>query len=101
MYFSRRIGLDEDRRTVPLVGGVKLTGRLRRFELGLLDVQTDRSGDTPGSNYLVFRVKRNVLARSHVGAFFSSRQSGRDDANRVAGAEAALTLLKNLDVQVC
>ncbi len=100
MYFSRRIGLTEDRRPRPVLGGVKLTGRLRNLDLGLLNVQTDRLEGLPGSNYTVVRLKRNILARSNIGTFFSNRQSGEvDDANRVAAAEANFTLFKNLRIQ--
>ena len=101
MYFSRRIGLTTpDRRLVPVLGGAKLTGRIQDFDLGLLDVQTGDFEERPGNNYLVLRLKRNVLARSNIGTFFSNRQSGEpDDFNRVAGADVNLTLFKNLDLQ--
>ena len=47
----------------------------RMRDVGLLDVQTGTFGAAPGSNYLVFRGKRNVLARSNVGLFVSNRQA--------------------------
>ncbi|HXH06528.1 MAG TPA: DUF5916 domain-containing protein [Vicinamibacterales bacterium] len=99
MFFSRRIGLTDDRRPVPILGGGKLIGRAGGFDLGLLSVQTGRFEGAPGSNYAVFRAKRNVLARSNVGLFLSNRQSGRRDFNRVVGADANFTLFKNTDIQ--
>jgi hypothetical protein len=98
MFFSRRIGLTEDRRPVPLLGGGKLTGRAAGFDVGLLNVQTDDVEQTPGANYTVIRARRNVLARSNVGMFVSNRQSSRSDFNRVVGADANFTLLKNTDL---
>ena len=38
----------------------------------------------------MIRAKRNVLARSNIGTFFSNRQSRADDYNRVAGARCHL-----------
>jgi hypothetical protein len=99
MFFSRRIGLTDDRRPVPVIGGAKVTGRAGGFDLGVLNVQTDRFDQTPGSNYAVVRAKRNILARSNVGWFFSNRQSGEDDFNRVFGADANFTIFKNTDIQ--
>jgi hypothetical protein len=107
MFFSRRIGLTPDRRPVPILGGAKVTGRAAGFDVGFLNVQTDRytaPGGTddeslPGSNYTVFRAKRNVLARSNVGMFVSNRQSSGGDYNRVVGADANFTVFRNTDIQ--
>jgi Domain of unknown function (DUF5916)/Carbohydrate family 9 binding domain-like len=99
MYFSRRIGLTEDRQPVPIIAGAKLIGRAAGIDLGVLSVQTDRVDLTPRSNYTVVRGKRNVLARSNIGAFMSNRQSSAAEYNRVAGADATFTLFKNTDVQ--
>jgi len=98
MFFSRRIGLTEDRRPVPIVGGAKLTGRAAGFDLGLLEVQTGRFEGQPGSNYAVFRAKRNVRARSNVGLFASNRFSDGRSANAVFGADANFSIFKNSDI---
>ena len=106
MFFSRRIGLTTDRRQVPIIGGAKMTGRAGAFDVGLLNVQTGRLDDpadgtrsAPGSNYTVFRAKRNILARSNVGLFASNRQSEGGRFNRVVGADANFTILKNTGIQ--
>jgi hypothetical protein len=99
MFFSRRIGLTDDREPVPVKGGAKLVGHAAGLDIGLLDVQTGTSRVARGSNYLVFRGKRNVLARSNVGLFVSNRQADGADYNRVIGGDANFTLFKNTDVQ--
>jgi hypothetical protein len=99
MFFSRRIGLTDDRIAVPVQAGARLVGHAAGLDLGLLNVQTGRFDATPGSNYLVFRGKRNVLARSNVGVFVSSRQANTADFNRVIGGDANFTLFKNTDIQ--
>ncbi len=99
MFFSRRIGLTDDRVPVPVHAGAKLVGHGAGLDVGLLDVQTGRFGATPGSNYLVFRAKRNVLARSNVGVFASNRQATGSDYNRVIGSDVNFTVFKNTDIQ--
>jgi len=99
MFFSRRIGLTDDRIAVPVHGGAKLVGHAAGLDIGLLDVQTGRFDATAGSNYLVLRAKRNVLTRSNVGLFASNRQATGSDYNRVLGGDVNLTLFKNTDIQ--
>lgn len=105
MFFSRRIGLTPDRNPVPILGGAKVTGRAAGFDVGFLNVQTDDydlpggRGQLPGSNYTVFRAKRNVLARSNVGMFVSNRQASSGNYNRVIGADANFTVFRNTDLQ--
>jgi hypothetical protein len=105
MFFSRRIGLTPERSPVPILGGAKIVGQVGGFDVGLLNVQTDsytRPGaldDVAGSNYTVFRAKRNILARSNVGLFLSNRQAPDGDSNRVVGTDANFTVFRNTDIQ--
>ncbi|MEP6695051.1 MAG: DUF5916 domain-containing protein [Chloroflexota bacterium] len=99
MFFSRRIGLTPDREPVPVKGGAKLVGHAAGLDIGLLEVQTGRFDATPASNYLVFRAKRNVLARSNVGLFASNRQAAGSDYNRVIGGDVNFTIFRNTDIQ--
>ena len=94
VFFSRRIGLQDDR-TVPIVGGGRLTGKVGRFSIGAVNMQT---GDAPdagalATNFTVVRVKRDVLRRSRVGAIFTRRsvsldRTGSNDAWGLDGAFA-------------
>ena len=68
--------------------------------MGLLNVQTDDFEDViPGSNYTVFRAKKNILARSNFGMYASNRQSSGEDYNRVLGGDVNFTIRKNTDIQ--
>ena len=50
MYFSRRIGLTDDREPVPIIAGAKLTGRAAGMDVGFLNVQTERfRGSSPAA----------------------------------------------------
>ena len=74
MFFSRRIGLS-DNRAVPIEVGGRMTGKAGRYSIGLLDIQTDDSPEArePSTNFAVVRLKRDILRRSYVGVIGTYR----------------------------
>ncbi len=98
-FFSRRIGLAGDNE-IPLRVGEKLTGKVGRFDIGLLDVQTGRldEAETPGRpalhvasrNLAVGRVKANFLSQSYVGAIFTNGDATGEVSNQLAGLDLKL-----------
>ena len=66
-FHSRRIGLGADGQPVDLEVGAKLTGRVGRFNVGVLGVQQDAHQDVNSSDLFVGRVAANVLRESSVG----------------------------------
>ena len=66
-FFSRRIGLVEGQE-VPILAGVKATGRAGQSNFGGLVVRTrEENGLAPAATLAVLRVKQNVLAESRAG----------------------------------
>ena len=90
LIFTRKIGLSETGNPIPILGGARLSGRQGRTSIGAMSLQSDDDGQagTPSQNFSVLRVKRDVLARSSVGALVTSVQGG-GAFNRVVGADAA------------
>ena len=86
LFYSRRIGLGDDRRPVPLYAGARLTGRLGRQQVGFLVTRT--GGDAPASD-VVARIKRDVLGRGYVGAMLTYQGVERSPVNRVAGTSTS------------
>jgi hypothetical protein len=83
MFYSRRIGRRFDDGTeVPILGGLKYTDRIERFQLGALAAATGRTSyfggaDTePASIYSVASVRRQVLGNSELGILYA----GKDNA---------------------
>ena len=74
LFFSRQIGIAEDGE-VPVLGGVRLTGRVGRQTVGILNVVTDSAFEEPRSNFAVARVKRDIGGRHFVGAMLTDRRS--------------------------
>ena len=103
LFYSRRIGLSQGLE-VPIVAGGRLTGRAGAFTLGLLNIQTDDepTGDALSTNFSVFRVRRDLLRRSSVGAIFTNRsvstRSPRPGSNQAYGLDLALAFYDNLSV---
>jgi len=97
LFFSRRIGLSENGEPIPLRAGVRLTGRAGPYELGVLNIQQEALGSSPSTNFLVTRVRRNVLANSDLGFMFMNvaRPHG---FNRVYGADANFRFFQNLNL---
>jgi hypothetical protein len=91
VFYSRRIGLGTTGE-IPIVGGGRLTGRVGKFGVGVLNIQTDDVdiGAVPSTNFSVVRVRRDILRRSNVG-FIATRRTPTDGAaNTVFGADANL-----------
>jgi hypothetical protein len=95
LFFSRRIGLDEDGLLVPINAGARFTGKVNGVNVGVLNMQTDNVGTDPGNNFSVLRVSRELRNRSGVGAMFVNRSATgdlaqSDDWNRTYGLDARL-----------
>lgn len=94
-FFSRQIGLLAGRE-VPLDVGVKLTGKLNRTEIGILDVRT---GDlevggrqlTDARNVFIGRVKQNFFQQSYIGAIVTSGNPGQPLSGHTVGADLRLS----------
>ena len=94
IFFSRRIGIDESGRQIPIDAGVRLSGYVGRYEVGFLDMKTrNLEGFAPADNFTVARVKRNFRNRSSVGIIGVNKQAlthvaGKRPWNRTFGADA-------------
>jgi hypothetical protein len=86
-FFSRRIGLSAAGEAVPIVAGVKLSGRLGRFSLGLLDVVTDELAGVGTKNLLAGRVSANLGAESQAGVTFTAGDPATNGDNALAGID--------------
>ncbi len=100
LFFSRRIGLSDSGRPVPILGGARLAGKSGPHSIGILDLQTDSEFGKPGDNFFVSRYSRDILDRSRVGALFINKESadGSPHYNRTMGVDANLAIGRSLQV---
>ncbi len=100
IFFSRRIGLDEEGNSVPIDAGARLSGKVGPYQLGFLNMQTRAVDDSaPANNYSVLRLNRELPNRSSIGVIGVNRQATTDFAdapvyNRTFGADANIGLGK-------
>jgi hypothetical protein len=106
LFHSRRIGFDAGR-AVPIEAGGRLTGRVGRFSVGLLDIESDRDTAVglPRTNFGVLRVKRDLLRRSSIGMIFTGRDhvpgapaSGGAVSNETYGVDGTFAFFDNLAI---
>lgn len=71
-FFSRTIGRDEDGKAVTILGGVKFTGRVGDWNIGLLDTVVDNHDGVSTKNLGVLRVSRNLGGENAAGAIVTS-----------------------------
>ena len=100
LFFSRRIGLSEDNEIVPLIGGLKLTGKESGTNVGVLNIVTDSTSyinddDEPvkitRSNYTVARFQQDIFSNSNIGIIGVNQQSlETSDYARNLGVDATI-----------
>lgn len=106
-FFSRRIGLDSDNRPIPVQGGVKLAGRMGRYNLGFLTVNTGHDGSTPQTNYSTLRLSRDILTRSNWGFIYVGKEPAgpnhdpngdlnESHSNNAYGGDLNFSVLENM-----
>ncbi len=97
LFYSRRIGLTEDGDQVRLLGGARMIGRVGKWDVGLMNMQTAKYEDiVPSENFGVYRLRRRVLNdASYAGGIVTSRL-GRDGSyNVVYGIDGILSVFAN------
>ena len=92
-FFSRKIGLDDDGNTIPIIYGARLSGNLNKnLRIGLMNTQTQEQ-ELPGNNYSSFALHQRILKRAVLRGYFHNRVGytdgsiQEDDFNRIGGLE--------------
>ncbi len=96
LFHSRTIGIFEGR-SVPIIGGIRMTGRTGNWQFGFLEMQTavseidDRS--IASENFGVFRIKREFKSDgSYVGGMLTSRTDFNGNYNLVTALDTDISL---------
>ncbi|HEY0557985.1 MAG TPA: DUF5916 domain-containing protein [Thermoanaerobaculia bacterium] len=106
LFFSRQIGLTPDgRASIPILGGVKLTGHEGKYDVGVLSLQTEEVKNRPDgygglinepqTTWSVLRLKRDLGNGSTFGIIGLSKDAAGDQ-NRVGAADWDITLNPSL-----
>lgn len=75
-FFSRRIGLDEDGNTIPILYGLRLSGNVdKKLRVGLMNIQTKANEIQSDQNYTAFAFHRQLFRRSTFKGYFLNQQA--------------------------
>lgn len=89
-FFSRRIGLDSSGRTVPLIGGTKLTGRAGNWNIGALQTVIDARPGQPEEGVGVARVAYNLGREASVGMIGTAGDPGARGESATFGVDTRI-----------
>ena len=93
LFYSRRIGLDDDGNPVRIYGGARVYGRVGKWDLGLLNMQTAKFNTLPSENFGVLRMRRQVFNQnSYMGGIFTSRIGTNGSYNTAYGIDGIFRL---------
>jgi len=83
-FYSRTIGLDESGNTIPIIGGVRLSGNINKdYRIALMNIQTAAKEAFAAQNYTALTVRRQVLQRSSISAYLFNRQAFLHDTAKI------------------
>jgi len=85
-FFSRTIGLSQGQ-PVDVDGGVKLTGRVGPWSLGVLDIRQEEFAGVDATNLFVGRAVLNVLDESNVGVIVTDGDPQSNLDNTLIGVD--------------
>lgn len=77
LFNSRNIGIENEEK-IPIIAGVRLTGKANGYQLGFLNMQTKgiESKSISPQNFAVFRVRKDLYKNgSFIGGMFTNRVS--------------------------
>ena len=101
LFFSRRIGIGSEGEIVPIIGGSRLSGKIKNTNVGFLSMFTDevRSSNIEKNNFTVARVNHEFSGtRSSFGGIIVNKSgSGTSNYNRVFALDGNLCLLYTSD----
>jgi len=86
-FFSRHIGLSDAGEPVDIIAGAKLTGRIGRWNVGVLNVLQDAYNGVEKTNIFVGRAAANVLQESSLGMIYTRGDPTSNLDNQLFGAD--------------
>jgi hypothetical protein len=89
-FFSRRIGLNDLGRPLPIDGGLRLVNRSVRQNFGLMAVRQGSIDSLSSSNFAVGRYSRNFGKQNRLGAIATVKSTKGSYSNAVAGLDGFL-----------
>ena len=95
IFYSRKIGL-HDGKPVRILGGARVVGKIGDWDLGFINMQTEKSEKLPSENFGVLRLKKKFLNHnSYIGSIFTTRLNTNGSRNFVYGLDSKLRITED------
>ncbi len=95
LFYSRRIGIN-DGRIIPLWGGARVVGRVGRYDVGFMNMESRASDGLDSENFGVFRLRRKVSQNnSYIGAMLTTQTDWKGHLQLAYGADGIFNLFGN------
>ncbi|MCH8272869.1 MAG: hypothetical protein IIB41_06400, partial [Candidatus Marinimicrobia bacterium] len=95
LFYSRRIGINDDG-PVRIYGGARVVGKLDKWDMGLINMQTASTSITPAENLGVVRLRKKVLnEHSYAGGMITSRLGNDGSYNIAYGLDGDINFTGN------
>ncbi len=100
LFYSRRIGINDGKK-IPLWGGVRLVGRINKFDVGFMSMQSREKYSFPSENYGILRLRRQISKNnSYIGGIFTSRLGLDGSQNLTYGIDGIINLFKQTYLKI-
>ena len=86
-FFSRRIGLTADGDPTPINLATKVTGRVGKYNIGIIGAMLDEQEDLKAQNTYITRVSRNILDQSTIGIINTVGDPNSNDDSYMIGTD--------------
>lgn len=100
-FYSRRIGINRGAE-IPILGGIKLSGKEGRTNFGILSMQTATKDSIASVNYSVIRFKQDISSQSNIG-FITTAKNEKGHYNYMYGVDlnyATSKIFKDKNLQI-
>ncbi|NEW84251.1 MAG: carbohydrate binding family 9 domain-containing protein [Mariniphaga sp.] len=102
LFYSRNIGITNGE-PVRILGGARMVGRIGKWDVGFLDMNTVRFNENPAENFGVVRLRKQVInENSYIGGIVTSRLGFDGKYNVAYGIDGIFRLFKDdyMDIKI-
>ncbi|MEO9964217.1 MAG: DUF5916 domain-containing protein [Reichenbachiella sp.] len=93
LFYSRKIGLSDRGEPIKILGGMRVTGRVKKLDIGLMDLQTASLDTLDSENFGVLRFRNQLFNNySFIGGMMTSRINNSGDRNISYGLDGIFRL---------
>ncbi len=96
IFYSRRIGIDDDGNLEKIMGGARLTGRIGNYDIGVINMATRHDNWSLKNNFSIIRARKKVLnANSYIGIIGTNKTNFKGENNSVYALDGTFRLRGN------